>query len=1830
MADEMKASIRLQLEDAVSGPLKALQAQLAAMQAQLTGMQAPGVKKIGQDAAVAAPALARIGQDAMRAAPAIRKIGEEASAAGGQMSSSAGSAGLLSGALGRLASIAAGTLSFGALVTQGIEFNRTMEDSRSALAAMILGTHEFTNAIGGTASAQEAMAKSFEMAEGVQQRLWTASKGVSATYQELLAAFQAGFGPAMAAGITDMRKLETVIVSASQAVKVLVKSSDPGQMMSELRAIFTGEQATDNTLNRVLGITAEQIKRVKAEGKDLADFYMQKLAPYSAIAAASTQSFSVQLSNLKQGFASFAGAVTEAAFADIPKIMSDLATTLEGLAESARAVGRAVGENLKAGFESLAGPVKILMDALDKRVADSGGTWAAVWQGLAVTMNNLFGHLRLGLEVMVEAALHPLDALRATFGATLAGMLGALSNLPRELGMDALAGALERASGAIGDWASKNNSFLAGAAKSQAEVTAAWEKHEKAIVGVTTATKTLSDVSAEAKTPGADPKELEKAAKALEKITALKEKLELGLAGAGLEGYSKSVADVNKKYGEMILQVEKLDVVGNKTINEMVAGLKTQISVAQQSDLGKVLSDYYDKGAKAAQAYSDLTGRLREEGKTDALSTIKAEHEAKLQAIDKQLAAAIKAAAEEGAGIDELVRKKAAAEDAAEAARKAENERARRQSAEVTSRMSGDWATLFTAMTENARAAGESVQSVYSKMASAIRENGTSMADGITGALYEIRARTERMAQSTQTLIVGLWDTIGKGFEDGVYNVISGKASSLTDVLKGVWDEILRGFSKFLVQMLQRLILGNSQANAIGLFGGLLGGTANAEGFAGTGEALDAGNFAGSGEGIDAAGGGLSTILGQLGLALGVGAVVGQIGNGKYNQIGAMSGALVGAAIGSVIPVIGTAIGAVVGAIIGLIAGAISSPNTEESISAAIADNITSSADSARATIVSVARAAKYEGSVKGLLDTYNKTLADMTAGAYATVSSGDGTYNEEGMKWVMSTLIPKIAMQAAFGQVGYGMPSGNRDATGGRGGLDWWMPGMNKDGDWVTKQLYSEDSVMFKMLVGVKDITGKYLDGLGFSVEKFGEIATKLSTDDPAAFKKWLLDIVGVVVGFKDLSTKFGGDLMAEVTKRAGTTQLEAIKQANLDLVAEFADLQYLTGDEQIARAKELIQLASERYEAEISYLTQVKAAFEQVQTSIDAHVGDTESWLMGKDANWALQDERNAANMYRQQFNDYSDPAAAATAAQQAVNSAGLIIQSLRAVYEQLKAGMEQLHSSIDSLVSDTGEWLAAKSDAWKLQDKRDAAYAARTAFGETDAKLHPDLALKYAQEAVAAAGAVIAGLEANYAKLRDGLASIRSSIDSVLASTAEWSAQKGADWKLEDQRRNALSAQASFEAIDAKKNPDQALTWAQAAIAAAQAVLTGLESMYEQAKSLKAEVHDLVVDFANPRKGIDPATGLSAYVDQALAVQEGIREAMKLSGQAQLDAIAKVKISAVDLYKTQQALLQAVADQARALKAGVADTRWQMDYGDMTPQEQAVALKDKVQELMRQLQTSTDPAEIGALQQQIRQFLTQYYGLFSEDDPNKDAAHKWVDDQLTVLEGVGTGVLNGIKTAVEGWSVAIADGLFEVEVILEAQMVTLAAEIERWGVWLKAFRTSIDEKLGGAMDALKLEIEQWRGWLLELRAEIDEKLGGAMDALKLEIATWTTWLGELRAEIDTKLGGIVASLEASNIALKAEVDKAVGLFTNVNAAVTTTPQAVNNANAAFDRSRAAVDAFTTALGLATKKLRGDDLSKNSGPATELTTSTASATSPRTIADVVTVLRRNRMLAT
>ena len=1123
--------------------------------------------------------------------------------------------GSLQGMLGQIAMIAGAAgagMGLGALVKEGIEFNKTMEDSRSGIASLILANNQLLDSYGNALGPAQALTQAFRIAEGVQADLRKSALTTAASYQELVKGFQTAYGPATAAGITSLSKIKEITVSASQAVAAL--GLDSRQTSQELRALFTGEQGPDNTLTRTLGITKAEMDRVRASGEDLGDFLISKLKPFADVASRSMGNFSTVVSNLGDAMDQISGE----AFAPLFREIKSLATGLGGTAGSLSGGLGVIGQGLADGLRAL-GPFLQALAGLGVAAAKAGTTFLAAFAPIvpALTgLTNVVTGLVDGLGVHAIALWASVKAFHA-FGPAAVAAAQALSLFFAK--MQIVSGA-ENAAGLarLGAAFATLGASVTAAQVAMAAVPAAiaaillaglklkgmWEdsKADEAWARAATTQQTFIEV-------------LERKYQKTVDITASEELLNMAHAQRAL-------------VMARVIQLDKDGVITLDDVKSAIAAMTEETMKAKN-----VAAGFADMQEKTKEKYADLLAALKAEiriggleGLKKDLAVVGEEFRKKRDQIRKDFfdAGSGQWAQDPKAlfgllGISETQQITQKAREFAKAFKAVPEEIVATWDIEL--KKLPDKVKIYLS-----KAADASVvtMSVWRKRLGIEIENllnefrGMSDAsNGVLAAQKAILMTLPTAAESAYNAVRSVWDATRRGFDDVFGSVFTGRLDNLKNVFQSFADSLGQTFAVLVSDMVQRWLTGQESIS---------------DGLKNLSKSMQSAN------------GGLSVEGGLMagGVGYGIGGMVGQ--GTQYNQIGgavgAAGGAYVGGLIGSgIAPVIGTIVGAIIGALI----GELFNPNTEKSIVGSLGGMVGATSwqkvpiyDPTRrggpsglddepfdpgepigwqdiGTLQSPTTAFERSGQkvfesqtaafadlfklgakdqARELLGAYQGALKESLSGAWFKIAAGSQEDIEKDAEILLKTLLPRIGLSAAFGQTGY-LPSGDRDAPGGIPGINWGMPGMGANGAWEgAKQLFDPEAPIPKMLAG-----------LGFTSEKIGELAGRISTDDPAKLLAYITGIVGVVVGLKKLGEELGqsfDELRAGWAAEAAAGPAAALGKQAADLATLFDDLTLYSGDDQLKKAQEA-QAASEQFwQGVVSYLQQLDALAQKLSAGL------------------------------------------------------------------------------------------------------------------------------------------------------------------------------------------------------------------------------------------------------------------------------------------------------------------------------------------------------------------------------------------------------------------------------------------------------------------------------------------------------------------------------------------------------------------------------------------------------------------------------------------------------
>lgn len=661
-----------------------------------------------------------------------------------------------------------------------------------------------------------------------------------------------------------------------------------------------------------------------------------------------------------------------------------------------------------------------------------------------------------------------------------------------------------------------------------------------------------------------------------------------------------------------------------------------------------------------------------------------------------------------------------------------------------------------------------------------LQDFGTTGSAGVARAFAEIAHDVKNEADVMHDYVKGTWDDLGGSLKKGFFEAFKGNADGLKQVWQGLIDSFIQRWADMLADLVQKwlatkLFFGENSLLGAGAVGSpSLAGAKGGGGSTGT-------YYAGSGEDIDAGGGGGGTgVVGYAAAGYGIykgvqGALkqnkeavsYGGVNLGEMNFGGDSFGSKLAPWLAAAAAVATTGIGIVVAAVVavvGIIVSLFNGPK-EGHVTFALNKALEGARDGINGLVGGIIDGtANYVGELaqkafggkapektREYVQAYRDQFKKLYGSAAFDIAAGSAEDIQKDMKQFFEQTLPKMALQGAFGQVGYG-PHGNRDAQGGQAGLDWNMNNefMDKEGNWIQKQLYDPEAPIPKMLTG-----------LGFTGDRVKEIAQKLAdTSDIEAFKKWLNDLVGVVVDLSDLAAKFGRSVQewrdaikGEDVKQGTAAQFQ---DAVDSLVASGSLLDTVFGDDRVKAGQELVKTSQQLLDQEESALRSIFETIDQLtqQSAMIASGARDKLKTPGElegDARGRLAGEFKA-------ITDAANPKEVAAAWQAFAKDLSSVLDAIVARIQSIKK-LQQDYEDFKAIVADrNAPKFADDPKAWLAENEK------------AIASVRESLKTATGDEAVSGAARLLALTKERYNAELDMLNRVRATVKAIDSSIAK----------------------------------------------------------------------------------------------------------------------------------------------------------------------------------------------------------------------------------------------------------------------------------------------------------------------------------------------------------------------------------------------------------------------------------------------------------------------------
>jgi hypothetical protein len=735
----------------------------------------------------------------------------------------------------------------------------------------------------------------------------------------------------------------------------------------------------------------------------------------------------------------------------------------------------------------------------------------------------------------------------------------------------------------------------------------------------------------------------------------------------------------------------------------------------------------------------------------------------------------------------------------------------------------GNWTVYYADLLKKAQdAVGgvgisfKTLQSTQKTVADEMTANAQTATDGWNAGLAKIQTSIQSFGQNVTELMTTVFGQMTSAADTGFFDILSGKFSDLSNVLKNLWDSVLKDFSKMLEQMLTRWIttgdaMGNGQGSG-GLLGSFLGGSKTggagaapnlpkgptgtpgdpiyvtsttagggvqtpggtsaisptdnyetqwdqnaqpggygagpgtaSEGWTETTPGSAASATDGSGGGMAQAGmygailyGGVAAYQGLTakdttsqptyqGQNLGVTADFGGPGGGAVASaavtvlaasvaagvaIAAAAGELTVAAVAAAVPVVGW-IAAAALLIVAVLMTIFAGPQ-EGRVPVAIADAFSKSgATTVIGNFVNqiISGTADFVGSLalkagdnvaqyqqayqKAFQTAYGKATFDIHAGSPSDLQTDVNNF--------FSTVLPTLAMKAAFGQTGYGYGGNSNVAGGEQGGIagtSWNANNpaiMDAQGNWVKQQLYDPQAPIPLML-----------DGLHFTATKIGDIASMLAGgEDIKTFETYLQNLITVVAGFQDLVKQMSrstSDWYTYLTTQKniqGTAAQFAPDITNIE--GQGALLEGQSATDQVTTAQTLLTSGQAILTEEQSAFTAILGFINQIQTAAAAMIQSYQQKLtdLTEGSSQKFHEMSVSTTADYQTMLKAANPADTTADWQKVQSDFSAMLDGLLAEIQQVMQLQQSYATFRAQMASDAGPQFATDPNAWLAQN-------------------------------------------------------------------------------------------------------------------------------------------------------------------------------------------------------------------------------------------------------------------------------------------------------------------------------------------------------------------------------------------------------------------------------------------------------------------------------------------------------------------------------------------------
>lgn len=392
----------------------------------------------------------------------LQHIGSGSEAAVSGVTALKASLGELVGLVGSLAAVIGGGAMFKALVSEGLDYNATLETAKMGITSLIAAQSDLHDSQGKLLTGTEALDAAQALAEGQLQKLKIAGLQTSATFKQLAEAYQVAVGSGLGAGL-NLDQIRTTTIQITQAAAAL--GVPMNQINQEVQSILSGTIDMNSRVAKSLGISNEMVDKWKAQNT-LADELNKRLEVFAEMGKRITNTWEATKSNMVEAKDTILGMATAGMFDALKdsanKALSGLLDMTKGeirpelkaLIDEARTGFAALGKEIGSWMEGFVNGLRDASAWVEKNqgyLEQLGGSFKLLWdqvKGLVGELLGLSGPIAEAdaqtgtlaktmqvVAVFVGYVRDGVDALKIAFELFASGAAGLLESLVRGMAL---------------------------------------------------------------------------------------------------------------------------------------------------------------------------------------------------------------------------------------------------------------------------------------------------------------------------------------------------------------------------------------------------------------------------------------------------------------------------------------------------------------------------------------------------------------------------------------------------------------------------------------------------------------------------------------------------------------------------------------------------------------------------------------------------------------------------------------------------------------------------------------------------------------------------------------------------------------------------------------------------------------------------------------------------------------------------------------------------------------------------------------------------------------------------------------------------------------------------------------------------------------------------------------------------------------------------------------------------------------------------------------------------------------------------------------------------